>query len=247
MWLELALGAIIGLLIGMTGIGGGVLVLPALTLLLRLEPTLAVGTASLYALISKSYAFVEHLRLKNIDFPIGIRFLVGAIPADIAVSILMTHMAQTPAFQTGLRVLIGILVILSGILLAIETFSKRTLHAAKPRSFTAVVLGVGVGALMGATSIGGGVLIIPLLIILFNLSSRKTVGTSIFIAVILVLMASIVYGVGSQIAYRTALTMAFGSLFGVFFGSRLALRMPDRLLKGVVTLIVFIAGVLIFL
>jgi uncharacterized membrane protein YfcA len=91
-----------------------------------------------------------------------------------------------------------------------------------------------VGGLIGATSIGGGVLIIPSLMIVFGLSSSRTVGTSIIIAVVLTLITAAIYGSNRNLDWSTVMISTAGSLVMVYFGSKLAVRFSDRILRWVV-------------
>lgn len=84
---RLVCGLAIGFAIGMTGIGGGVLVMPTLTILLSLPTSVAVGTASLYALLVKIYAVFEHYKLKTINFRVSGLVLAGAVPGNIVASV----------------------------------------------------------------------------------------------------------------------------------------------------------------
>jgi uncharacterized membrane protein YfcA len=112
------------------------------------------------------------------------------------------------------------------------------------RKAVAVLAGVVAGGLVGATSIGGGVLIVPLLMVLFGLPARRTVGSSIFIAVVLTLLTSMVYSKGGAADIPTAGIMAVGSLIGVPLGSRLSTHMHDKLLESVMILLIGIVAVM---
>ena len=84
--IRLLLGLFIGFCIGLTSIGGGVLILPALTVLLKVDPLVAVGTTTLYAFLTKITALLHHIKLKTIDWSLSKRFLSGAIPATLLTS-----------------------------------------------------------------------------------------------------------------------------------------------------------------
>ena len=104
MVLRVVIGAVIGFLIGLTGIGGGVLVMPALTVFLGLPPTTAVGTASLYAFLTKIMAAVKHISLKNVDFRTCGCLLLGALPANVAVAMGINHYRKVnEAIAEGFR------------------------------------------------------------------------------------------------------------------------------------------------
>jgi len=257
--IRLGLGLVIGFSIGLTGVGGGVLMLPALTLLLKMNPVMAVGTASLYSFLTKLSATFHHVKLKTIDWTISLLFLVGALPANAVVSFWVIHRGASKEFQQGLRIFItgtvffcvGAMVL--NLISHLRNQSNRTggntlADRIKARPVLCRTLGVFagavVGALIGATSIGGGVLIIPLLMLLFGLDARRTVGSSIFIAVVLTLLTSLIYSKGGDTDMVTAAVMAAGSLIGVPSGSKLSVKIPDKLLQGVMIVLVFVAAIM---
>jgi uncharacterized membrane protein YfcA len=259
--IRLALGLVIGFSIGLTGVGGGVLVLPALTLILGIDPIKAVGTTSFYAFLTKISATVHHAKLKTIDWGTSFRFLAGAVPAAALVSLWVSGKGANEAFQHGLKDFIVGVVIFSVIIMILNMAKQsRTSLENEERSLAGringhpltrttlcVLMGVIIGGLLGATSIGGGVLIVPMLIILFNLSTSQTVGSSIFIAVVLTLVTSFIYGKGGEVDKVTAIIMAVGSLSGVYYGSKLSARIPDRLLQGIVISLILTGAVLMLL
>jgi uncharacterized protein len=274
--LRLVIGSVVGFAIGLTGIGGGVLVLPSLTLILGVPISQAIGTASLYTFISKAYAGIEHYRLKTIDFAISAFILIGAIPANVASALFITRYinanagdtARLDAFQNGLTLVISVTLIVTVGMILYQTFRKqqaaeailehdvasatdiREPGAPSPskqtgpgRKITAIIAGILVGAVIGATSVGGGVLIIPLLILIFRLRTNITVGTSIFIGLILVGVTALIYGMGGQMELVTALVMAGASFVGVYFGSRMTSKIPDKALRIVLSAIILFSAV----
>ena len=256
---ELVCGAGVGFLIGLTGVGGGVLVLPVLTVVIGLPTSVAVGTASFYALLTKLYAAFEHFRHKTLNIPVCLTFLVGAIPGVLAASVVINNYlsrhAESPEqihhFQQQLKWIIIAVMVLSILMLAVDSRREgaEAYQASGPMStgkrILGILLGFLVGVAIGATSIGGGVLIIPLLIIFFGMSTRQTVGSSIFIAVVLTLLTSIVYGRSGQVDFVTALIMWAGSLVGVYFGSRLCSKLSDKLLRSIVFVIICLSVLLL--
>jgi uncharacterized membrane protein YfcA len=262
---KLLIGLVIGFSIGLTGIGGGVLILPSLTLILGMPPSIAVGTSSLYAFLTKIYAGYKHFRLGTIDFPTSWLLLLTAVPANFVVSVLINRyindhaqkLARIEAFQAGLRVFISIAVLFSAALIIFnlvkKTWRSKTqenisnpknayFSSGSPRLIAAGILGIVLGALLGSTSIGGAVLVIPMLILVFGLSAKITVGTSIWVSLILTFVTTAVYFSGKQMDVGAAVLMAFGSLAGVNWGSKLSTTLPENILQGVVACVVLIAG-----
>ena len=259
--LRLVMGALIGFSIGLTGVGGGILGLLSMTLIFHLDPILAVGTTSLYIFLTNISASFQHAKLGHIAWASAGRLLLGAIPADIFVSRWISAQTNDELFKYHLRIFIVCVVFLSVITMIInalktpssetenskETFAQRMQKQWFPRNVVSVLLGVVVGALIGASSIGGGILIVPLLLIVFGLSASATVGTSIFMAMLLTLTTAIVYGKGGSVEIHTALVMAVGSLLGVRQGTQLSKKLPDRILRFVIIGIVLFAATMMLI
>lgn len=254
------LGLVIGFCIGLTGIGGGVLVLPSLTLLLGMNSVMAVGTASLYALLPRVSATFHHARLKTVDWKLSFVFLTGAVPVNLIVAPWIAAQGDDPAFASTLKnVIIGTVFFCVSIMIfnlirqlrdkrggsskfiVASYLDKHSAH----RLALGIVSGVIVGALIAATSIGGGVLIVPILMMVFGLEARTTVGSSIFIAVVLTLFTSLSYFSGeNSMDAVTAVIMAAGSLVGVPIGSKLSVTLGDKLLQILVIIVIIIAAFL---
>lgn len=256
--LRLAMGAVIGFGIGLTGVGGGVLGLQATTLVLKMDPIVAVGTTSLYIFLTNISASFHHAKLKNIAWNAVVRILAGAIPANILVSRWISGQGSNAGFKDSLKTFIIFIVFFSvGIMTvnAINTLRKKATEeelqlASKIqqhwifRNVLCVLLGALIGGLIGATSVGGGVLIVPMLIIVFGLSAARTVGSSTFIAMVLTLLTALVYGKGGALEAPTAIVMAIGSLGGVRHGTRLSVKLPDQLLRLIMIGIILAAAIL---
>ncbi len=253
----LGAGLFIGFFIGLTGIGA-VLVLPVLIRFFGLAESTAVGAASLYAFLARVYAVFEHARLKTIAWKISGIFLAGAIPGVLSAAIYVAAAGKKndPGFQRHLRLFIGG-VILFTIVVLIFDFIWNLRHKAPatdaPRPVktlssaamaTGIVLALFVGAVMGATGIGGGVLVIPVLLLCFGLSAGRAVGSAILIGVVLSLLTALVFARSGQTDYVKALVMAAGSLLGIRLGSRLSAKLPEKTLKGILIGILFVATVL---
>jgi uncharacterized membrane protein YfcA len=243
--LGLVLGGIVGFFIGLTGVGGGVLGLQAMTLVLRMDPISAVGTTGLYTFLTKISASVQHARLGNIDWKAAAHLLVGAIPANIITSQWISGQGGNAGFMDALQLFIIYVILFSAAVLVVDT--AKSLHRKAEcrerrvalkmeghgilKHTSSILLGALIGGLVGATSMGGGVLLVPMLITIFGLSARQTVGTSIFVAMTLTLAMVLIYGKSGEVAVPTAVIMAFGSLPGIRSGSRLSVKLPEQGLR----------------
>lgn len=263
---RMVLGLVIGFSIGATGIGGGVLVVPSLSLLLGLPTTVCVGTASLYTFVAKAFAAYRHAKLKTIDWSISIMILAGAIPGSIAAAFIVNknvvasgkEAASVQSFQDNMKIFIAAVILVMAVLLLVNLVGKlrvkhageKTGHAVKLDSCPwlkrciALLFGLLVGTLLGSTSVGGGVIIISGMILFFGLSTKRAVGSSLFVGVALTFVTSIIYFANNQLDYVTALIMAAASLAGVYFGSNLSVKIPDRILRGTIVMLIIIAAVL---
>jgi len=258
---RLLLGVGIGFCIGLSGVGGGVLGLQAMTMVIGLDPVRAVGTTSLYIFLTNISASIHHARAKTVRWGVAGRILIGAIPANLLLSSWISRQGASPAFQQGLRnFIVGVVLFSVGVMTLNLIRRSRAVHSAEKktlaeridgdmamRNLMGVLAGAIVGGLIGATSVGGGVLIVPLLLVVFGLSAGRTVGTSITIAMVLTLLTSLIYGRGGELDAVTAVVMAVGSLAGVPFGVKLSVRMPEKILQVVVIVIILVAAIMMLL
>jgi uncharacterized protein len=269
--MRLILGAVIGFLIGLTGVGGGSMVIPALTLGLGLPPAIAVPTANFFSFLTKISAFATHWKLRTIAWrPVAI-FLVGAAPGTVLASWLVKSLVG-PQDELANQILLWLVfaVVVVSILLLLGARRRRALEeidpaddepepatptppAPRPLGWRGVLAGLAVGLVIGSTSVGGGVVVIPLLALCFAMPMERNVGSSIAIALALTLVATIAYVVlpgpggqaGSAVDKPTGILMALGALGGVIGGSVLAKKMPEsRLHRTVVGTMCLAAGLI---
>jgi uncharacterized membrane protein YfcA len=259
--LRIGLGAFIGFCIGLTGVGGGVLGLQATTLVLRMSPIVAVGTTSLYIFLTNISACFHHAKRKNIAWGPVIGLLAGGIPGCVLVSNWVSRNGADAAFQGHLTTFIIYIVFLSVIMMivnAVRGLRKKVEGEERALAFMleghwlvrgvlSLLLGLLCGGLIGATSVGGGILIVPMMIIVFGLPASRSVGSSIFIAMILALLTAFVYGKGSALDVKTAVIMAIGSQAGVFYGSKLSTKVKDAHLRFILIALISVAAVIMLI
>jgi uncharacterized membrane protein YfcA len=252
--LRLGMGAIIGFCIGLTGVGGGVLGLQAMTLVFKMDPIAAVGTTSLYIFLTNISASFHHSKLGNIAWNAVSRLLIGAVPANILIARWISGQADNAEFKHSLKIfIIGVVFLSVGVMIlnalkGVKEEERSLAHKIQGhwvlRNILCILLGAAVGALIGATSVGGGVLIVPMLIIVYGLSASRTVGSSIFIAMVLTLVTALVYGKGGALEVHTAIIMAVGSLGGVRYGTHLSVKLPDQFLRIVMIALILAAAIM---
>ncbi|MFT5127216.1 MAG: putative membrane protein YfcA [Rhodothermales bacterium] len=246
-------GGGLGFIIGLAAVGGGVLGVPVLAVGFGLPASVAVGTASLYSLITKSYAAVLHYRQKTVDMKMTWLLLIGALPGAILTSWFVSRFAATNSgetlarFQHRLTLVIVVVMIVTFVLMMVSmrrklvggSVSQATLTPA--RRGLCVLLGLLVGAVIAATSIGAGVFMIPALILGFGLQPSRTVGTSIMVSTVLTLATTLMYGGYGQLDIPTALFMSIGSLVGAPLGGKLTKKLPERRLQTIIVGVIVVA------
>jgi uncharacterized protein len=255
------IGSVIGGAIGMTGIGGGALILPVLIHILRIDPVSAVGTGLVIAMITKINGAFIHFKLKTIRIRRARYFLVGSIPGVLLASRIVNHLAnryETLEVNTSLQMIIGIILLVNSVILIAQIIfvdnglrcdeiveSKNIPISVKKRGL-AISSGVIIGILMGTTSVGGGVFIIPLFILLLDSSCIEAIGSSIAISLVLNFLGAIIYFSNGYVNFQTALLVCIGSLPGVIFGSRIGAKIPALFLQIIVIVLIAGSGISMF-
>lgn len=260
-FLEISIGFSVGLAIGLTGVGGGILILPVLIHILKIPPVLAVGTGLVFSSVSRIIGTISHFSAKTIRFRRSFYFLIGGTPGVIVSSKLVNSLLKiydTETVNSYLQNFIGIIVLIASIVIILQLFSvhnekrnnlikqSRILPVSLSEKLLAMLIGCLIGILIGATSVGGGVFIIPLFIILFKANTKQAVGTSIFISLFLSILGSIVYFIHGNIEISTTVMLCLGAIGGVFLGSRLTDKIPEPALIIIIAIIVGISGISMF-
>ncbi len=229
----------VGLLVGMTGVGGGSLMTPLLILLFGIHPATAVGTDLLYAAATKTGGSLVHGFARNIEWPVVRRLATGSVPATmvtLAVLSFMNPESQTTRSLITL-VLCGALWMTAGVLIFRNTvvrFYRSRFSALDDRSTQIVTVTVGtvLGVLVAISSVGAGAAGVIALIILYpQLPMAKIVGSDIAHAVPLTLIAGMGHWMIGTIDWQIIGSLLAGSLPGIFLGSHIAIRVPESALR----------------
>jgi uncharacterized protein len=247
------LGFVVGLLVGLTGMGGGALMTPALILLGLARPVIAVGTDLVWGTLTKAVGAFVHCRQKTVDFTIVKRLAMGSIPGALAGLALLVHLHKhgTEAMDRVIVRMLGIAlmcVALSLFFRAVrgrapqtEDTSESLIHNAP--AWLTCVLGAVVGFLVSLTSVGSGSLIVVCLVVLYPaLPMKRIVGSDILHALFLVGISALGHlGIGSiNIPLLGALLV--GSIPGVWIGSKASAVVPERILQPILATTLFFLG-----
>jgi uncharacterized protein len=244
-----AFGLGVGILVGMTGIGGGSLMTPMLILVFGVTPTTAIGTDLAYAAVTKTVGGYKHWKQRTVDLTLSTWMAIGSVPAAVLGVYVLTLLEDWLGddFDDGVIVLLAGALLLTGTATLIRALLKRmqererdTIDMEQRHKVAAVALGVCVGFVLGVTSAGSGALIAVGLILLFRLTPQRVVGTDVFHAAILLWAAGLAHVVAGNVDFGLAGTILIGSVPGVWLGSHWSVRVDPAVLR--VTLAVVLIG-----
>jgi uncharacterized membrane protein YfcA len=231
----------VGILIGLTGIGGGSLMTPLLIIVLGVQPVVAVGTDLAYGAVTKTLGGWRHLRKGTVDLTVSKWLAFGSIPGALLGVLLIDslHHSYGKEFDHVLLACVaGALVIVATVVL-VRTFLLGHLAAGERESFrftrrsrvAAVAMGFVLGAILGLTSVGSGALIGVALIVLFRLTPKRVVGTDVFHAALLLWVAGVAHVISGNVDFGLMGNILIGSIPGVWVGAQLIDRVPAHALR----------------
>ncbi|MES2353082.1 MAG: sulfite exporter TauE/SafE family protein [Pseudomonadota bacterium] len=253
-WLYPLSGFLVGLIVGVTGVGGGSLMTPLLVLLFGIQPAVAVGTDLLYAAFTKSVGVVAHSRQGNIDWKTLKLLAIGSLPATL-ITTWVLHTLNIDATRTAVLIksTLGVALLLTAAAIILRTriirFSRES-GWIKPHQVAPATIFVGafLGAMVTISSVGAGAVGVAALFFLYpNMPVLRIVGTDIAHAVPLTLLAGLGHASLGTVDYTLLGNLLIGSVPGIWIGSQLSSRLPERWLRGsLATLLVLIGGKLVF-
>ena len=243
-------GLVVGTIVGLTGVGGGSLMTPLLILLFGVAPATAIGTDLLYAALTKSAGAVAHARRGNVDWSVVGRLAAGSVAGALAA---LAALEIVPADRADVSRLLtaslGVALVLTAIaLVAKEPLQRRALaSAARWRGrwlgAATVAAGLALGVLVTLSSVGAGALGVTALLFLYpRLSTATLVGTDIAHAVPLTLVAGLGHARMGSVDWLLLASLAAGSLPGVWLGTTLSSRLPERALRTGLALLLGVIG-----
>jgi uncharacterized protein len=243
-------GFCVGALVGMTGVGGGSLMTPLLILLFGIHPVAAVGTDLLYAAVTKSVGTLVHGYAHTVDWRVVRHLSSGSIPMAVltlgALSLFdlsSAHAARLTSRALGAALLVTALaLVFRASLLAYFGAHFPALRRRRAAALTMVMGGI-LGVLVSISSVGAGALGVTALIILYpELPTPRIVGSDIAHAVPLTLIAGAGHWILGSVDTGILGSLLTGSIPGIIVGSRMAIHVPDRVLRWVLAAVLFIAG-----
>ena len=242
-------GFVVGLLVGLTGVGGGSLMTPILLIFFNVKAAVAVGTDLLYASVTKSVGIFAHGKLGNIDWKMVRLLACGSVPASIITLLYLKSMdIASDSAVANIKFWLGIALLLTSVSVIFRNqlakLSKSG-HWINPKYVPAltVVLGVILGFLVTLTSVGAGALGVTALLILYpKVNITKIVGSDVAHAVPLTLVAGLGHASLGTVDYSLLGTLLIGSIPGIWIGSHLSSKVAEHWIRVLLALILVYVG-----
>ncbi len=240
LWL-IPLGFAAGVLGSMIGLGGGIIIVPILTFL-GFPPTVAASN-SLFAALSNSVAStISYSKQKRIEFSLGLKLGLLAIPGTVLGAIISTDVAPDV-----FKILFGFVLIASSVYIFLR---KQVESREKIISKQLIVFAIGASFFAGIISsffgIGGGIVFVPLMVVGMGMSMKKAAPTSQLILLFASLSGVIVHSILGHPDFLQSGFLAIGSFFGGLVGAKLSLSIKERNLKILVSVVLLIAATKLF-
>jgi uncharacterized membrane protein YfcA len=243
-------GASVGLIVGLTGVGGGALMTPAL-MLFGFPTHIAVGTDLWFAALTKSGGLVAHHKKKHVNWSIVINLAAGSLPAAIITGLALLFWFGSPdSYNSLLKTALGFMLILTSLVLLFRSkltklFSRKRVleQTAHTFSIKLLVVGIVLGTLVTLSSVGAGAIGTAVLMIMFPyLLPKEVVGTDIAHAVPLTFIAGIVHLYLGNVDFLLLAALLTGSLPAIHLGSTLSSKIPSKLLQPILASLLMLVG-----
>ena len=249
-WQFTLTGLGLGLVVGLTGVGGGSLMTPILIIVFGFKPTYAVGTDIFHGAIFKSFGAIRHRRLSTVHGHLALWLFAGSGPLAIAgVTVSWVLRNQISNAQTILGYAIGIALIGGGSGFLAKSLVKRGVQPNEApfimsRRDKLVALGTGAvfGFIVGLTSVGSGTYFGLMMVLVYPLTMPRIVGTDIFHAAALLWVAGAGHLIIGDVDLHATAWLLLGSVPGILISSRYTLTVPDLTIRGGLGGILIISG-----
>ena len=243
--------AIIGLLVGMTGAGGGALMTPMLILLFGVTPSAAISSDLVAAVVMRPFGAGVHLRAGTVNLRLVRWMVVGSVPAAFLGAYLLHVLGHSKSATQHIETVLGAALLLGASAMALRfLLDRRTgqdrlavIHEIEPRPLATIAIGIVGGLIVGMTSVGSGSLMIVLLLFVYPaIGANQLVGTDLTQAVPLTLAAALGALVFGHVVLDVTGSLIIGSVPAVLVGSMLSSTVPDRYVRPAIAFVIFASG-----
>ncbi len=244
-------GLLVGLLVGLTGVGGGSLMTPLLILVFGIHPSTAVGTDLLYASVTKTVGTGVHGFNRNIDWKIVGRLAAGSVPATILTIITLSYLGTTTKSMNALiSLVLGIAVIITAVTLLLKgpilrfAIQRNPDFGATSSVSLTILTGLILGVLVTISSVGAGALGTTALMFLYpRLPTAKIIGSDIAHAVPLTLVAGLGHWWLGSINFALLISLLCGSIPGIIIGSISTRFIPETIIRPLLAAVLILVSV----
>ncbi len=243
--------AVVGLLVGMTGAGGGALMTPMLILLFNIKPSTAISSDLVAAVVMRPVGAAVHLRKGTVNLSLVGWLVLGSVPTAFLGAYLLHLMGQSKHAQTRIETALGAALLIGAAAMVLRIYLDRrqgqtrqgVVSGITTRPALTVAIGMLGGIIVGMTSVGSGSLMIVLLLFAYPvIGANQLVGTDLTQAVPLTLAAALGALAFGHVEVPVTASIILGSVPAVFVGSLISSRAPDRFIRPVITFVIFASG-----
>ena len=243
--------AVIGLLVGVTGAGGGALMTPMLILLFGVKPSTAISSDLVAAVVMRPIGAAVHLQKKTVNMRLVGYLCAGSVPMAFVGAYLLHLLGNSKGAEDWVQIALGAALLLGAAsMVGRQVLDRRhgyvrqgVVHDLDVRPLKTVAIGMIGGLIVGITSVGSGSLMIVMLLFLYPMiGANQLVGTDLTQAVPLTAAAALGALAFGHIEVSVTASLIVGSVPAVIVGSFLSSRAPDRYIRPVITFVIFASG-----
>ncbi len=243
-------GLAVGMMVGLTGVGGGSLMTPLLVLVFGISPATAVGTDLLHSAVTQAVGAGVHGAHGSVDWRVVRRLASGSVPATVAMLLLLAALGTRRApSQQVISTVLGLAVLLTALMLLARGWLLRVLGSRLTRlaEGRATALTIAAGAVLGAlvtlSSVGAGAVGVTALILLYpQFRTARIVGSDMAHTVPLTLLAGTGHWMLGSVDWHLLVSLLSGSVPGIVIGSLVAVRVPDRVIRPLLACVLLAVG-----
>jgi uncharacterized protein len=239
--------AVIGLLVGMTGAGGGALMTPMLILLFGVTPSTAISSDLVAAVVMRPIGAGVHLRKGTVNLRLVGWMVLGSVP----MAFLGAYLGNSKSIQSHVEVALGVALLTGAAAMVLRYLLDRragttrdaAVHEVAPRPIPTILVGMVGGIIVGLTSVGSGSLMIVFMLFLYPmLGAGQLVGTDLTQAVPLTVSAALGALVFGHVSFGVTFSLIIGSVPAVLIGSMISSSAPDRYVRPAIAFVIFASG-----